>query len=378
MKIGLCFFPKVGGSGIVASQLGIELAKKGHEVTIITYDTPFLLKQARHENIKLELVDLVSYPLFKDIGAPFTILCASKMVNVIQEEKLDILNIHYAIPSAVSAYLVREITNIPVGITAHGSDIHILGVDPAYNPIISHVFQNIDGISTVSNYMKGEIHTNFAQNQNVKVIYNPIDTNRFRRIEINECDFKKLYSNYFIHVSNFRPVKNVPFIIEAFAEVLKNNKDVGLILVGEGPERNESELLAKELGIEKHVLFQGIRYSLAPIYSCSSAVISASENESFGLTLAEAMACETPVIAPKVGGIPEVIKHGITGFLYDYNNKDQLVDYMLQLLEDKELVQRMGQAGRKDVIERFNCSMIADQYLSWYKELIQKRNNFSE
>ncbi|UJG44837.1 MAG: N-acetyl-alpha-D-glucosaminyl L-malate synthase BshA [Candidatus Heimdallarchaeum endolithica] len=373
MKIGLCFFPKVGGSGIAATQLAIEFAKKGHEVVIFTYDTPFLLRQSRHENIKLMLIDLVSYPLFKDIGYPYTISSASKFVEVITKEKLDVLNVHYAIPAGVSAYLAKEITGIPVGITAHGSDIHILGIDPAYNSVMSHVFKKTDGISTVSKYMKKEIFKNFLEDNNkIHVIYNPIDTERFKNQEVIQCDFKKLYNNYFIHVSNFRKVKNAPFIVEAFSEVVKENNDVGLIMVGEGPERKDCEIIAKNLGIEEHVLFQGVRYNLTPLYSCSSALISASENESFGLTLAEAMACETPVIASRVGGIPEVVKDRETGLLYDYGNKEQLVKHMFTLLENKELAKKMGLKGRKRVLENFRFDKIADQYIKWYETLIKR------
>ncbi len=371
MKIALCFFPKVGGSGIVGSQLALDLAKMGHEITVISYDTPFLLKQTRHQNISFETVDLVSYPLFSDIGTPFTILCASKLANVAKEKGIDIINVHYAIPGAVSAYLANKITNVPIAITAHGSDIHTLGIDPAYNSVIKHVLSDVNGLSTVSNYMKKVIQEKFDIKRDIKVIYNGIDVSKFRHIGVKECDFKKLYSNYFTHISNFRAVKNVPFIIEAFADILEKEKDIGLILVGDGPERKKSEQLTKELGIEDHVLFQGIRYSLTPIYSCSTALICASKNESFGLTLIEAMSCETPVIAPKVGGIPEVVEDDKTGFLYDYLNKQQLVDYMLYLLNDKNRAKKMGKEGRKRVLEKFNNKNIAEKYLEWYRRLIE-------
>jgi len=245
-------------------------------------------------------------------------------------------------------------------------------IDPAYNPVMSYVLQNIDGISTVSKYMQKEIYEKFARNKSVKVIYNPIDTERFQHIEVKECDFRKIYGKYLIHVSNFRPIKNAPFIVEAFAEIQKKYDDVGLIMVGEGPERKECEDLARKLGISQHVLFQGVRMSLSPIYSCSSAVIGASANESFGLTLAEAMACETPVISSNVGGISEVVEHGKTGFLYEHGDKMKLVEYAIQLLEDRELERKLGIEGRKQVIERFNGSKIADDYLQWYESLIKK------
>ncbi|MHA1778119.1 MAG: glycosyltransferase, partial [Candidatus Heimdallarchaeaceae archaeon] len=257
MKIGICNFPTVGGSGIVATKLAIEFAKKGHEIQIISYDTPFLLRMTRHPNISLNLVDILSYPLFKDIGAPYTILCGSKLINLMKNLELDLVNVHYALPMGVSAYLAKQVTGIPVAITAHGSDIHTLGVDPAYNPVLTHVFENVDGVSTVSNYMKGEINDKFSPNVQVEVIYNPIDVEKYKKLNVQICDFKLKYEKNFVHVSNFRPVKNTPFIIKAFAKVVKEYPDVGLIMVGEGPERKISEDLAYKLGIKDHVMFQG-------------------------------------------------------------------------------------------------------------------------
>lgn len=371
MKIGICCFPTVGGSGIAATQLAIELAKKDHEVHLISYDTPFLLRSSRHPNITLELVDILSYPLFKDIGDPYTILAASKMVELVTRVKLDILHIHYAIPTGVSAYLTKLITNVPVVITAHGSDIHILGVDPSYNPIISHAFQNVDGISTVSKFMKKEIYDKFAKNQDVRVIYNPIDIEKYQKVETQICDFRLQYDTNFVHVSNFRPVKDTPFIVEAFAEVLKEKPDLGLILVGEGPERKKCEELACKLGIRDNVIFQGVRSYIAPIYNCATALLSASKNESFGLTLAEAMACETPAIAPRVGGVPEVIDHEVNGYIYELGDKKGLVDYMIKLLNDEELKDRLGKAGREKVVNNFSGSEIAEEYIEWYKKILK-------
>lgn len=370
MKIGINCFPTVGGSGIVATQLAIEMAKKGHDIHLISYDTPFLLRTYRHPNITLELVDILSYPLFKDIGTPYTILAASKLVQIAMKTEIELFHIHYAVPVSVSAYLAKNIANIPFAITAHGSDIHTLGIDPAYNPVLSHVFNKADGLSTVSNYLKKEIQSKFAYKRDLEVFYNPIDVEKYKKIDAQLCDFRIKYDKNFIHVSNFRPVKNAPFIVEAFADVVKEHPDTGLIMVGEGPERKKCEDLAYKLGISENVTFQGVRVSIAPIYSCGSALISASTNESFGLTLAEAMACETPVIAPKVGGIPEVVDHEKNGFIYELGNKKSLTDYMLRLVEDKELVKKLGTNGRKKVVDKFESSKIADYYLTWYEKIL--------
>ncbi len=370
MKIGINCFPTVGGSGIVATQLAIEMAKKGHDVHLISYDTPFLLRTFRHPNITLELVDILSYPLFKDIGSPYTILAASKLAQIALKTEVELIHIHYAIPVSVSAYLAKEITNIPFSITAHGSDIHTLGVDPAYNPVISHVFNKADGLSTVSNYMKRQIQSKFNYERELEVFYNPIDINKYQKIDSQFCDFRIKFENNFIHVSNFRPVKNAPFIVETFANVIKEYPDTGLIMVGEGPERKKCEDLAYKLGISENVIFQGVRVSIAPIYSCGAALLSASTNESFGLTLAEAMSCETPVIAPNVGGIPEVIDHDINGFIYELGDGDSLSKYMIRLLDDKKLVRKMGGKGREKVISKFEASMIADQYIGWYEKIL--------
>ncbi|MHA1200251.1 MAG: N-acetyl-alpha-D-glucosaminyl L-malate synthase BshA [Candidatus Heimdallarchaeaceae archaeon] len=370
MKIGINCFPTVGGSGIVATQLAIEMAKKGHDIHLISYDTPFLLRTFRHPNITLELVDILSYPLFKDIGAPYTILAASKLAQIAMKTEVELLHVHYAVPVGVSAYLAKEITKIPFAITAHGSDIHTLGIDPAYNPVLSHVFNEADGLSTVSNYMKKEIQDKFNYERDLDVFYNPIDIDKYQKIDVQLCDFRIKYENNFIHVSNFRPVKNAPFIVESFADVVKEHPDTGLIMVGEGPERKKCEDLADKLGISENVIFQGVRVSIAPIYSCGAALLSASTNESFGLTLAEAMSCETPVIAPRVGGIPEVIDHEENGFVYEFGNGESLTKYMLQLVEDKELVKKMGKKGREKVVNEFEAGKIADQYIEWYEKIL--------
>ena len=370
MKIGINCFPTVGGSGIVATQLAIEFARKGHDIHLISYDTPFLLRMFRHPNITLDLVDILSYPLFKDIGTPYTILAASKLVNIVKKWDLDLLHIHYAIPVGVSAFLAKDITNVPVVITAHGSDIHTLGVDPAYNPIISHVLNSVDGLSTVSQYMKRELETKFGNNQDIEVLYNPIDMEKYKRIETQLCDFRIKYEKNFVHVSNFRKIKNTPFIVESFAEVVKEYPEVGLIMVGEGPERKKCEDIANKLGIRDNVIFQGIRVSITPIYNCASALLSASSNESFGLTIAEAMSCEIPVIAPNVGGIPEVLDHEVNGFLYEPDDKESLTKYMILFLDDEALVRKMGQKGRKKVEENFESSEISDKYLKWYQKTL--------
>jgi N-acetyl-alpha-D-glucosaminyl L-malate synthase BshA len=370
MKIGINCFPTVGGSGIVATQLAIELARNGHDIHLISYDTPFLLRTFRHPNITLDLVDILSYPLFRDIGTPYTILAASKLVNIVKKWDLDLIHIHYAIPVGVSAFLAKEITDVPVVITAHGSDIHTLGIDPAYNPIISHVLNSVDGLSTVSQYMKRELETKFANNQDIEVLYNPIDTEKYKRIDTQLCDFRMKYEKNFVHVSNFRQIKNAPFIVESFADVVKEYPEVGLIMVGEGPERKKCEDIANKLGIRDNVIFQGIRVSITPIYNCASALISASSNESFGLTIAEAMSCETPVIAPNVGGIHEVLDHDVNGFIYELNDKETLTKHMVSLLDDEKLIRSMGQEGRKKVLENFESSKIADKYLKWYQKTL--------
>ena len=371
MKIGINCFPTVGGSGIVATQLAIELAKKGHDIHLISYDTPFLLRTYRHPNITLDLVDIISYPLFKDIGTPYTILAGSKLARIAEKSDLDLLHIHYAIPVGVSAYLAKQISGVPVAITAHGSDIHTLGVDPAYNPVISHVFENIDGLSTVSEYMKREMEEKFSHNKEIEVLYNPIDIEKYKRIDTKLCDFRIQHEKNFVHVSNFRPVKNVPFIVEAFAKVVKKHPDTGLIMVGEGPERKKCEEIASKLGIRDNVTFQGVRVSIAPIYNCASALLSASTNESFGLTIAESMSCEIPVIAPKVGGIPEVIDHEVNGYVYELGNSESLVKYMLELLDNPQRVRQMGAKGRQKVIDQFEAGKIADKYIKWYNKVLE-------
>lgn len=365
MKILLTGFPTMGGSGMITTRLGLELAELGHDIHFLFYKRPFFLKDSdRKANITFHQVERLNYALFKDIGSPFTIQSASKMAKVIREEKIDIVHSHYAIPHAVSSYLASKMTSVKTVVTTHGSDVHTLGNHEGYNETISLALKETNLVTSVSNFLarKTEKVYNLQENS-VPVIYDFVNTDQFKPMD-NEREFS------LIQASNFRPVKQIPLLVEMFAKIADNFPNWKLKLVGDGPEVTTTLRKTRQMKVRDQVEFLGVQRKIPEIFAKSSILVSSSRIESFGLTIAEAMACGTPVWAPYVGGIPELCEDGVTGYLYDLENKDEAVEKLASMMEDEVKRKKMGIAARKRVLENFSIDIIIKQYEDKYRSIL--------
>ncbi len=361
-------FPTLGGSGMVATRLGLELANiSDYEIHMLFYKKPFLLENQENlpENLIFHQIERSGYALFRDIGSPFTIHSASSMARVVKSESIDIIHSHYAIPHAVSAYLANQIHPVKTVVTTHGSDTHTLGKHNSYQPTISLALRNSDIVTSVSNYLARETETVFGLDEgSVRVIYDFINTEIFKPIDYNEKELS------IVQASNFRSVKRIPMLIRLFSKINDEFPDWKLKLVGDGPELTTSVRITREMNLQNQVKFLGVRADIPDIFSRSSILISGSEIESFGLTIAEAMACGTPVIAPRVGGIPEVVDDGVTGLLYNSSDMEDAVDKLSKMMRDHELRIQMGKNSRDQIINKFSVQKIVNQYDELYCELI--------
>ena len=320
MKIGIVCYPTFGGSGVVATELGLGLADKGHNVHFITYKRPVRLTTF-HANVYFHEVTSMEYPLFE--FAPYETSLASKLVDVVRFEKLDILHVHYAIPHAAVAYMTKQILRskgilIPIVTTLHGTDITLVGADNSFAPVVEFSFNASDGVTAVSDQLRDETNKTFKINKEIKVIYNFIDFSRFRKI--NKDHFKKAIApdgeKVLVHISNFRKVKRVEDVIHVFEKVSKKIKSK-LLMIGDGPERKHMEELCRTLHLCDEIRFLGKQEAVEELLAVSDLFLLPSENESFGLAALEAMACEVPVISSNAGGLPEVNINGVTGYMCD-------------------------------------------------------------
>lgn len=361
-------FPSIGGSGMVATRLGLELANRSdYEVHMLFYKKPFLLENQEilPANLIFHQIERSGYALFKDIGAPFTIHSASSMARIVKSEQIDIIHSHYAIPHAVSAYLANQMNPVKTVVTTHGSDTHTLGKHVSYQSTISLALRNSDIVTSVSDFLARESEVVFGLDEgSVRVIYDFINTEIFNPIDFNDKELS------IVQASNFRSVKRIPMLIEIFSKINEDFPDWELKLVGDGPELTTSVRITREMNLQNQVKFLGIRADIPDIFSRSSILISASEIESFGLTIAEAMSCGTPVIAPRVGGIPEVVNDGITGLLYDSSDMEDAVDKLSRMMADHELRKRMGINSREQIKNKFSVQKIVSQYDKLYSELL--------
>lgn len=355
----------MGGSGLIATRLGTELANRGYEVHFLFYRKPFFLTQDKiPENAHLHILEQPSYALFKDIGAPYTIQAASKLTDIIRTYNIDILNSHYAIPHAVSSYLASKMTNVKTVVSTHGSDVHSLGKDTSYRETLALALSETDQVTSVSNFLARETESVFGLHPNsVKVIYDFVDTDEFKPLEAE----RKLN---IIQASNFRPVKQIPYMIEIFAEVVKNFPEWKLDLVGNGPDWPLCMRKVRQLKVRQNVNFLNVRKDVPTLIANSSILASTSSIESFGLTLAEGMSCETPIWAPSVGGIPEVVEPGVTGELYDIGSKDDAINSLSKLMEDKAYRQKLGKNGRNYIKEHFSYEKIIKEYEILFQSLL--------
>lgn len=375
MKIGIVCYPTFGGSGVIATELGMGLAKNGHQVHFITSERPVRLSSFQ-ENVYFHEVSSRSYPLFQH--TPYETALASKLVDVVSHENLDILHVHYAIPHAAVAYMAKQILgskgyHIPIVTTLHGTDITLVGSDKSFAPVVEFSINNSDGVTAVSNHLKEATLSAFDITTDIRVIYNFIDFKRFKKMDKEH--FKKAIApdgeKILVHTSNFRKVKRVEDVIKVFAEV-KKKIPAKLLLIGDGPQRQNLEVLCREMNLCDEIRFLGKQNAVEELLSLADLFIIPSENESFGLAALEAMACEVPVISSDVGGLPEVNLSGKTGYTCKLGDIKEMTEATLKILTDEKLHSTMKENALKRAQE-FSIENVLPVYEDYYLELIQKR-----
>lgn len=368
MKIGITCYPSMGGSGVMATELGIRLAGIGHEVHFITSALPVRLRSF-DENIYFHEVIPDSYPLFR--YPPYDLSLATKMHDVAVLHKLEILHVHYAIPHAVCAYLAREMLKpqeITTVTTLHGTDITLVGVLPSFNRVTQFSIDRSDGVTAVSEWLKMKTLESFPTTQAIEVIPNFVDTKVFKpdgKMR-SRCRLAPAGEKVVMHISNFRPVKNIEAVIRVFAE-LRARYPCRLALIGEGPEQARAERLAASLKVEAHVTFLGNQEFIEELLPAADLFLLPSHHESFGLVALEAMSAGVPVIATNEGGPREVIQDGVTGFLRAPTDDAGMVEAGLRVLEDGGLAKRIGEAARTSAMETFEVEKVVPRYVEFYE-----------
>ena len=375
MKIGIVCYPTFGGSGVVATELGKALANNNHQVHFITYSQPARL-DFFSENLYYHEVAINQYPLFD--FPPYETALASKLVDVVRFEGLDLLHVHYAIPHASVAYLAKQILlssygiNIPVVTTLHGTDITLVGKDKSFSPVVTFSINQSDGVTTVSESLKEQTLSYFDITNKIEVIPNFIDLNRFSNK--NHEHFKKALApnneRILVHTSNFRKVKRVEDVVKIFDKVSQQIPSK-LLMVGDGPERSNAEELARGLGINDNIRFLGKQDAIEEILSISDLFIMPSGSESFGLAALEAMACKVPVISTSTGGLPELNKQGYSGFLSEVGDIDDMANKAIHILEDEQILQKFKENALNRAKE-FELSKIVPIYENFYSQVIEK------
>jgi L-malate glycosyltransferase len=374
MKIGMVCYPTFGGSGVVATELGLGLADKGHDVHFITYKRPVRLTSF-HPKVYFHEVTSMDYPLFE--YTPYETSLASKLVDVVRYEKLDILHVHYAIPHAAVAYMAKQILksygiHIPVITTLHGTDITLVGNDHSFAPVVEFSINESDGVTAVSQQLRQETLDTFKVTKDIRVIHNFIDFSRFRKI--NKDHFRKAIApdgeKILVHISNFRKVKRVEDVIHVFERVSKKVKSK-LLLIGDGPERKHMEELCRSLHLCDEIRFLGKQEAVEELLAISDLFILPSENESFGLAALEAMACEVPVISSNAGGLPEVNIDGVTGYLCDVGDVDGMAARCIELLQDEESL-AVFRKNAYNQAKRFDINVVLPQYEDYYRQVIER------
>lgn len=371
MKIGITCYPTFGGSGVVATELGIALARRGDEVHFIANALPARLSFL-HERLRFHEVTVTPYPLF-DNYPPYTLALATKMAEVAEFAGIEVLHVHYAIPHAISAYLAKQILrdhSVKVVTTLHGTDITLVGRDASYLPITRFGIEASDGVTAVSQSLKDETYRNLKVNKDIEVIPNFVDPSRFHRNESIAKMFTRSNEKLLCHVSNMRPVKRIMDVLQCFLGV--NAKIPSrLLMIGDGPDRSAAEIFCREHGITDRVFFLGNVPDLEDIIGACDLFLLPSETESFGMAALEALASEVPVIATRAGGLPEVVEHGVNGYLVRVGDVPAMIEYALELLSNEELHQRMGKEGRRAAVEKFNVSRVVPHYVEFYERTLR-------
>lgn len=392
MKIGITCYPTYGGSGVVATELGIELAARGHEVHFITYSQPFRLT-GREANIRYHEVPVSNYPLFE--YPPYDLALATRMAEVAEIYGLDLLHVHYAIPHSISALLARQMLakrglHLPFITTLHGTDITLVGLDRSYLPITRFGIEESDGVTAISAHLQQHTVEAFGVTRSIKVIRNFVNCDLYVR---NEEDVARLRPQFasqderlLVHLSNFRPVKRVLDVVEVFARVSRA-LPARLLMIGDGPDRSAAEFLARRLNISERITFVGKQENVNELLPLADLMIMPSEMESFGLAALEAMACRVPSVATRVGGIPELIWDGrgeglggsqdngdsANGLLYEVGAVEAMAEGAIWLLSDAARLDAMATAARRTAQAHFCTSRIIPQYERYYEEIVAKR-----
>ncbi|MBS1616019.1 MAG: N-acetyl-alpha-D-glucosaminyl L-malate synthase BshA [Bacteroidetes bacterium] len=371
MKIGIVCYPTFGGSGVMATELGMALSQKGHEVHFITYQQPVRLHF--HPNIYYHEVSVPTYPLFD--FPPYESALTSTMVSVIANNDLDLLHVHYAIPHASAAYFAKQILKrmgkvIPFITTLHGTDITLVGRDQTYAPVVAFSINESDAITAVSNNLREETYASFNIEKEIQVIPNFVDTERFRQTDKEH--FKLMLApqseRILVHVSNFRKVKRVEDAIKIFA-IVHQKLPSKLLMIGDGPERPNAEELCRNLGIFQEVRFIGKQEQMDEILSISDLFLLPSQYESFGLAALEAMACGVPVISTNAGGLPEINVQGVTGFLSEVGDVEDMAAHALELLSDDARLQEAKDAAKAHA-RNFSKGLIIPRYEALYRQVL--------
>jgi len=372
MKIGITCYPTYGGSGVIATELGKALALRGHEIHFISYALPFRLANFV-ENVVFHEVEMSSYPLFE--FPLYSLALASKMVEVAEYEKLDLLHVHYAIPHAASAYLAREMLrgkiDIKIITTLHGTDITLVGLEPSFLPLVKFSIEKSDGVTAVSRFLKEKTLTNYDIEKDILVVPNFVDTELFK--PNTDCSFRKNIASkgekILVHTSNFRPVKRVTDTIQIF-NIVQKEVPSKLILVGDGPDRSECERLARQLDLVDKVKFLGKQDGLVEILSSSDLFFIPSQSESFGLAALEAMACGLPVVSSSVGGLPELVGHNESGFIAEIGDITRMAKYAIDLLTNEKKYRLFSQNARERAVKKFDTNKVVPLYEDYYKKVL--------
>ncbi|HEY7354010.1 MAG TPA: N-acetyl-alpha-D-glucosaminyl L-malate synthase BshA [Terriglobales bacterium] len=378
LKIGITCYPTYGGSGVVATELGLELAQRGHEIHFISYAQPIRLNRPA-ANIHYHEVEVSRYPLFD--YPPYDLALATQMAEVSELYELDLLHVHYAIPHSVSAMLARQMLaagpkrrKLPFVTTLHGTDITLVGQDRSYLPITRFSIEQSNGVTAISQYLRERTIREFDVTNNIEVIYNFVNCDvycRSRNSSERRAEFAPNGERILVHISNFRPVKRVTDVIEIFDRV-RRQIPAKLLLMGDGPDRSPAEWLAMQKGIHDDVIFLGKREQVYETLAMSDLLLMPSELESFGLAALEAMASEVIPVATRVGGVPEVIEDGKSGFLADVGDIDTMARYAIDILRDETRLRAMGKQCREAARAKFCTTIIIPKYEEFYRRVMER------
>ena len=375
MRIGIVCYPTFGGSGVVATELGMALAGKGHEVHFVTYNQPVRLDFISHQ-LHFHEVLMEEYPLFQ--YQPYELALSTKLVEVVTKHKLEILHVHYAIPHAYAAYMAKMMLkekgiDIKVVTTLHGTDITLVGSHPSYKTAVEFSINNSDVVTAVSNSLKQDTLRLFNIANEIQVVYNFIDTEKYDREQQAECQriaVAEPHERILTHISNFRPVKRIEDVVKIFHKVQMETPSK-LLMVGEGPEKRKAELLVRKLGISEKVIFLGNSHEIEKLLCYTDVFLLPSESESFGLAALEAMAANTAVISTNTGGLPEVNVHGVTGYLSNLGDVDDMAKNALAILKDDETLMRFKK-NAKEHTKQFSLENILPVYEDIYSSVLEK------